>query len=224
MTFNEWCVKHANIFGMLNDPEAIMIHEWAGFLEGSGYSADECFAASRWLAENDPPRFRGDHYPALVKRIGRARLAVALENREQEQRLAEANNRDQECANCFNTGYAKVPHLVCVLEGQWFHPFYCLDVICDCQRGRAIEAVEPQRILQRAKTSPQSPKQKAQMTLSEYRVKNPDWRVQLKDRAEAARREAAGTRRAGMLDQAMGEIEKRLAAKWPAWSDEARKT
>lgn len=207
MTFTEWAIHHGKIFGLLTDQEADMIGEWAGMIEDSGYAADECAVVSRWLAVNEPPKFRGDHFPAIIRRLGQNRLAAQLAQRERDAAIDEANNPTTSCALCFGVGRAVVPHIFCVADGIWHHPFYELAVICRCARGKLIELNEPARIEQRfKKDGPQAVKQKPAMTIGQYEAKNPDWRDQVKARRLQFEHERAARAKAGPLDAEFGEI------------------
>lgn len=123
--YRDWAVCHATRFGLHTEAAAAMVVEWADLFAAEGYSAGELEAASRWLATHDPPRYPGDHLPALTARLRAVREEARAASRRERQEAVDAALAA--CPDCAE-GWATVPAL-----REDAGP---LTVACSCAAGR----------------------------------------------------------------------------------------
>lgn len=68
--WDEWVLHHATLFGKQSNQDALaMLSLLREVVIPAGYSRVELFAASNWIAINNPPKFLGDRLPALLARL-----------------------------------------------------------------------------------------------------------------------------------------------------------
>lgn len=179
-----WADYHAAAFGLSSELVARMFAAWRDVFQVAGYRVDELHEATRHIAAYCPPRFLSDHLPAIRTRISERRLQEAREN-------MVATSVDESCNICHDTGWALVPMLSAVVDGQWT----CLSgmslpisaVTCRCLRGSRLHQVW-RSAGDAAKFKP--------MALVDYEAKVPHWfdlltRREKLSRAESAARAAA---------------------------------
>lgn len=184
----EWGKFHGVLFGLVTDSDAKMLAEWAALFAAEGYAPDELQAASRWLALNDPPRFRTDHLLRLQDRLRQLRRQACAPPPVEDTRGT--------CTTCRGVGRVIVPLLLGIpTAGGSLVPDdgqrRTAAVTCSCGLGRwfSQQGCEP-----------------AMMTLDQYQAIVPDWRtreVSQRSVAHERRRVAEKTR---SLDQTMGAV------------------
>lgn len=202
--WNKWAARHAATFGLTSDGDAVMFAAWREVFSRAGYAIEELHEATDFISVTNPPRWRNEHLAAINRRINERRRAMMLHNQAQAEREgAEAH------ALCDGTGRVYVPHLSCVIDGNWTHPWYTTTVLCTCQRGTRIREsfVKPDgTILHSA------------MGIEQYTLLNGDWRKQMSDRRHF--------QTAVLGAQALGSIADKKAPIDPKLADlaEGRKT
>ena len=167
--FQEWASRHCTIFGLFDPRQMEMVKLWRPIFEGAGFVADDLNAATDRLATNAPPKYPADHREALLQQL-RAQRAVALRKEEDEQ-----PDRGR-CVLCGGSGLVTVPDLRGVRAGQWVGvlfcgraQFYTAAVTCSCYRGRSIRCTSRDG-------------KELTLSLADYEMANPGWRIQLGQR------------------------------------------
>lgn len=202
-TYHEWAAYHAQMFGLLSEPEVAMVHAWLEPFTSVGYTVEELRAASDWMAINGPPKFRSEHLSGLTNRIRDRRMLDAAE-RTRKAMLVDPNDLGV-CVNCFDVGIVTVPHFSVVRDGIWIQPFYTLGVLCGCNRGRKLQA--DRRVIEESKQAKDHHyRQRLGMTLEQYERKVPDWKRVMDDKQRTAEKFRVATVQANDMDKLLGEI------------------
>lgn len=185
-TFTEWAEWHATLFGLTSDQDAKMLTAWTALFRQQGYTVPELVEATRWLAENEPPRYRSDHLDGLQRRL------KLLRDQERKLWLDQSPPEDPRgrCVLCRGTGRVSVPTARALRRGQWGT---CL-VVCSCPLGKWY--VERN--------------QHHEQTLIDYEREVPGWREILREHDEGLKQEANARSHARGLDRELGQMLRRL--------------
>jgi hypothetical protein len=163
--FDEWVLYHARVFGMDRDQEYATFASWRKMFLGAGFTREELFEATEWLAVNDPPAFRDGHLRRLQQRIRGRRSDTLIRPHEVESY--------PDCRDCGGTGLiCGLPDLRTVSGGEWHGHATCA-VVCPCGWGARV-CLRQQSAEDRHRI----------MVLAVYEQHNPAWRQQLAIRRE----------------------------------------
>jgi hypothetical protein len=183
--YSEWADDHRRAF-MLSADWIDAAWLWWEVFAGLRATPRELAAATRDVQSLDnPPKFPGDHLPAVKAALGRGRNAAAAAAR---RRCEQEDDGRGVCADCFDTGWVVVPHPRWVVAGAWEptrytragDPLYVTaTATCGCWKGRQSSDSLAARDLKH-------------LTVEAYTNWLPDWRQQVARvrAAEKARRAA----------------------------------
>lgn len=130
---------------------------------------------------NDPPKFRSEHPSALKRRVMAERKKRLQHNEDA------APQHGYFCDLCGGKGWVVVPHLQCVVDGQWVPPYTTYAVCCMCSKGEQVADSYLER-------------KEKQMKLGYYEGRNPGWHMQLSQRRQQAKLEAAAIEKGRLAD------------------------
>lgn len=138
--YSEWASAHRTAF-MLPAEWLAAAGAWWQVFVSLGVKPGELTAATREVQSGTPPRFPGDHLPAVKAALGRVRDAAAAEAR----RAADSDDGRSVCVDCADTGWVTVPHPAFLDPfGEWLPSGHGPDgepllvvgsVACRCQKG-----------------------------------------------------------------------------------------
>lgn len=202
--WDAWVDKHASVFGLEAEVNVGMFGAWREVFEVRGYTASELNEATIWIAANDPPRFRSEHLAAIHRRIGAHRLVAWNRQREMQQQ----REAYETCPRCRGTALVIVPHLACVKDRDWIHPWHTHAVACNCKRG-AMLYENFRNTLQNTSEADlkKKPWVKQLMSIGDYEMQNPGWISQMARKDVAQRAEANADRVTRKVDEKMGQID-----------------
>jgi hypothetical protein len=181
--FSEWCSQYSDTFGLTTDADMRMLASWRKFFELAGYTAQELTDAMAHLASTEAPRYRSDHLPAI-------QLFIRDQRRRQREREiidseTEWNTGQRVHDICQGTGRVIVPHLCCVVRGQFVEPYSQMAVMCTCKIGERLRlsSLDANKYSRRI------------MDLLGYEKLNPFWPEQMEkdDLRRRAKRESQDT-------------------------------
>ena len=162
-----WADYHRTLFGWNSDNDGRMVGTWVGFFRRYGFSPEEMTAATDGVARQEIPPFNHEkHLNALEQH--------ALIFRREKIKRANYDIADDRgtCTDCLNSGLITVPWLADVIDGVWCTTRTC-GVWCRCADGRPYAGIKDSR-------------DRPLMGSTEYFTRNPQWRMQVKARAETA--------------------------------------
>lgn len=177
-----WVPFHRQLFGMKSEDDLPMFAAWFRSLAEFGLA--EIRDASLAMASDiaTAGHYRTEHLAILRQKIRQRRFERARDE------FAEVNRTANrfECQVCQGTGIVPVPHVHCIVDDAWRHPYATMVVSCRCPRGsvqfNAVAAAEvKQDVLRKYRVQ--------MMGLDEYEVLHPDWRRMVHDREQMRRSE-----------------------------------
>lgn len=180
--YTRWIDHHRSVF-VLNAEWVAAAALWWDVFATAGVNAFELAAATREFQLGTPPRYAGDHLPAIRSAVGRMRDR-AIADRAARAELADGDR--PVCTLCGNTGICVVPHPLHIREGAWEPTHHRQDgtavrvtvgVVCHCRKdfGGSGNGDRPRP-----------------MRMAEYERLNPHWRDMIEaDAAERATAERA---------------------------------
>lgn len=196
--WDDWAAKHAMIFGLTSPGDAAMFGAWREVFARAGYTSEELNEATDYIAVNNPPRYRNEHLGAINRRVTERRRVMRLHNQEQAEREGiEAHGL------CDGTGRVLVPHLSCVIDGEWLYPWYTVCVLCSCHKGERI------RLSLENSAKPDGEVRKV-MGIEQYTLVNSDWRRQMDNHKQQKKAELTA-RTLGDLADKKAPIDPKLA-------------
>lgn len=204
--FLTWAQEHAAMFGMTKPEEKKAVQLWEATLASNGYSLSELRYASKLLSAN-PPKTRAEHIKHIHQLIGGLRKKAA-----QEEAATLAAIRDFEaCRNCKGYGWVEVPHKDYLRDGDWivypgtnWKPTFA--VTCSCDAGRRAAAGHS--------------KNPRPTGLEHYEERNPDWRKQVEEYAEAWRSMRQAEAYTAAVDQSLGKLVREIGEKLATMPEE----
>lgn len=189
--YTDWSGDYTAVFALNPEAFADVARAWYPVFAMLGASGDLMAKATREVQVSDsPPKFLGDHMPAVKAALGR------VKDRERKRETPVSLQQGESysvCNFCANTGLVSVPHPAHVTAGEWGPwkhnadgmPIYATAVVsCRCHRG----------VRQRDSTAERS---KPILTLEQYEATvNPAWREHLIEREQQAQWAVDAERRA----------------------------
>lgn len=216
--YEKWMEHHKALFQMHTDADQKMFVAWWPLLRG--YALAELLDASNHLVTREVKTFKTEQLAAIRMRITQRRHEKFQAECAQDSFLSTA------CEMCGNTGFAIVPHLAFVIDGQWQplgNSFPTVSVHCSCSKGaRLHEAVVRYGQENEGKRKKDKQPVVVQLTLAGYEQKNQRWRDQVRDResmlleeeeAHQAAMEASGLE-AAPCSRRLEDVINRLADKF----------
>jgi hypothetical protein len=196
--YGDWALYHAQLFGLDSPAEASMLRAWVELFAAERIAPEELTEASKWLAVNDPPRFRSDHLAKLMERVKGLRRAAAAAP-------APSGPDLGTCTLCAGSGFVIVPLVQGVTtfgghtaEGD--HDERTCTVLCRCFLGKWKA--------HRLGETPEG-KRRAMMTLDCYEGGLPKWREIEAGWKKAKAKRVEANNHAMALDKSLGSILKR---------------
>lgn len=200
--YDRWAVRHCTAF-LLPDAWLDAAKAWRHVFDLVGATEAELDAATREVQASDaPPKYPGDHLPAVKTAVGRVRDRLAERARKAAADAA-ADGRGV-CDLCADTGWVVVPHPLHVRAGCWEPTHHARGekvyvtacATCRCYRGRKTFDGLAER-------------ERRPLSLDRLEAVNPHWRAMLAGRDRAAAELFAAVRTAETWEPA---VLKRLAA------------
>lgn len=182
MTHDEyarWMDRHAALFGMMRQEDAVMFAQWRVEFESMGFTAGELNMATDYLSREASGVTRWDHLQAIRDFIRRRRSDASS----RERRLVENDPRGQ-CTLCSDTGrICGLPHLSQVGPDGWAPlvtgvPPLTMAAICHCIAGKWQVDAWHERSAEFKKNYP------LMMKIQQYQSRNSQWQAQLRELAE----------------------------------------
>ena len=209
--YREWALHHATMFALNGEHDKAMLISWEEIFEAQRFHVTELRAASHAMAKS-PPRWRADHLTGIQEHV----RAIRFEMVRAKQKEADAEEDKFRCPLCRGAGWAIVPHLKCVVDGEWINS-YTSAVVCSCQRGSAVQTRIDQAALEwdQKKKPPAKP-----MKLLDYEMCMPNWQHLMIRRESQRQRERIALDRARGADKTFGEAVKKVLEKVAAVSRE----
>lgn len=135
----QWVKDYCSTFGFTSEPLLRGVGCWLVEFKENGFNIEAIEKVSKKVKER-PPEGRSvftSHYNALRRLLN--------EERKTQKRMEQAAFQDYRCQrDCFG-GFIEVPHLSCVIEGEFVkHPYlkykYKVVVACDCVKGKSSQS------------------------------------------------------------------------------------
>lgn len=188
-----WTRHHAALFQLTSDADTNMLAAWRPLLDE--YGAVELFAASNHIAAN-VAAFRTEHLRLIRQQIARQRT-------EKQRQYAEAQGETQGgCEDCGVSGWACVPHPVCVVNGEWQWPYRTTAIYCACPIGTNMRD-RHERHEQARENDHRLFRLVMCWKMVEYELRFPGWRVWLRKRAEDVQTESRARALAAHADKVL---------------------
>ena len=175
----DWAKGYGAVWGMTSEGDIEMLAAWWSILRCEAWTQQELQQAGQAVANDpDPPRWRSDHWPRLIRALRRVRSAsIASQS---------APQQGEQCVTCSGTGYvAGLPHPAHVRrdDNAWCSK-YTIAAYCACRLGEWMRQRAP------AVADVGGRKVARMIGLVEYSNLVPHWRSLIACR-EAARAEEA---------------------------------